>query len=96
MTAQRRTQSAEHEALGNTVREVRVRRRLSQEQLGFASGLHRNYVGAIERGEINPTFRVLLKLHAGLGFELSELFALYEQRREEPLPPRRPRQRRAP
>lgn len=30
------------------------------------AGAARNYVGAIERGEINPTFRVLLKLCSGL------------------------------
>jgi transcriptional regulator with XRE-family HTH domain len=42
---------------------------MSQEELGFASGLHRNYVGAIEPGEINPTFRILLKLERGLGLQ---------------------------
>ena len=45
-------------------------------------GLHRNYVGAIERGEINPTFRILLRLQVGLTIPLSELFALYELRLE--------------
>jgi transcriptional regulator with XRE-family HTH domain len=63
---------------------VRARRDLSQERLGFASGLHRNYVGAIERGEINPTFKVLLRLSDGLTVPLSELFALYERRRLDP------------
>ena len=57
---------------------------MSQERLGLCSGLHRNYVGAIERGEINPTFAVLLKLADGLTVPLSELFALYERRRAEP------------
>jgi len=36
-------------ALGITVRQLRGIGGLSQEQLGFAAGLHRNYVGAIER-----------------------------------------------
>jgi ribosome-binding protein aMBF1 (putative translation factor) len=68
-------------ALGAAVREVRARRGLSQEQLGFQAGLHRNYVGGIERGELNLTFRVLLKLVHGLGVPLSELVALYERNR---------------
>lgn len=84
MNAERRVQSVEHLVLGRTVREVRARFDLSQERLGFASGLHRNYVGAIERGEINPTFRVLLRLSSGLTVSLSELFALYERRRLDP------------
>jgi len=86
-------QSVEHDVLGRTVRELRARRALSQEELGSASGLHRNYVGAIERGEINPTFKVLLKLSAGLRVQLSELFVLYEERRGEPRPARRVRRR---
>jgi transcriptional regulator with XRE-family HTH domain len=86
-------QSSEHERLGRAVRELRARRGLSQEVLGFRSGLHRNYVGAIERGEINPTFRVLIKLSHGLDFELSEIMQLWEERSSDP-PPRRRRRRR--
>jgi ribosome-binding protein aMBF1 (putative translation factor) len=68
-------------AFGRAVRELRARHDLSQEELGFRSSLHRNYVGAIERGEINPTFRVLLKLSSGLAMPLSEIVGKYESRR---------------
>jgi len=69
--------------LGLAARETRARRSLSQEHLGLTSGLHRNDIGAIERGEINPMFRILLQLSDGLALPLSELFTLYEQRRQE-------------
>lgn len=69
----------ELQALGAAVREVRARRGLSQEALGFASGLHRNYVGALERGEINATLKTLLRLTAGLRVPLSELIDVYER-----------------
>jgi transcriptional regulator with XRE-family HTH domain len=78
--------SAAHDCFGRVIRELRARRGLSQEQLGFQSGLHRNYVGAIERGEINPTFRVLLKLEHGLRLPLSEIIEVYETRRGEGVP----------
>lgn len=78
--------SLEHVVLGRAVRELRARRDLSQEQLGFHSGLHRNYVGAIERGEINPTFKTLLTVAGGLSLPLSEVIALYERRRVDHLP----------
>lgn len=75
--------SIEHVCLGRAVRELRARRDLSQEQLGFRSELHRNYVGSIERGEINPTFRTLLAVVAGLEMPLSMIVRLYELRRAE-------------
>jgi ribosome-binding protein aMBF1 (putative translation factor) len=74
-----RVKSEQHRALGHVVRYTRARRALSQEELGFHARLHRNYVGAIERGEINPTFRVLLKLARGLDLPLSELLREQEQ-----------------
>jgi transcriptional regulator with XRE-family HTH domain len=72
-------QSANHDALGRAVLEARARRGLSQEELGFRAKLHRNYIGAVERGEINPTFRTLLALTRGLDLPFSELVQLYER-----------------
>ena len=71
--------SAKYRALGGAVRETRARRGMSQEMLGIRAGLHRNYIGAIERGEINPTLRVIFKLARGLVMRPSELLALAEQ-----------------
>lgn len=79
----RPAQSVEHLVFGAAMRELRARRALTQEQLGLACGLHRNYVGAMERGEINPTFKVQLKVAWGLCVPLSELIALYERRRSD-------------
>lgn len=74
-----RALSADHLALGAIVRQLRARHAVSQEQLGARVGLHRNYVGAIERGEINPTYRTLLILAQGLEVRLSTIVRLCEQ-----------------
>lgn len=68
-------------ALGRAVRELRARRGFSQEQLGYRAGLHRNYVGAVERGEVNATFRIQIQLAHGLQLPISELIAVYERQR---------------
>jgi transcriptional regulator with XRE-family HTH domain len=52
---------------------------MSQEALGFAAGLHRNYVGALERGETNPTFVTLMRVAHGLELALSAVVAIYER-----------------
>jgi transcriptional regulator with XRE-family HTH domain len=73
--------SIDHLVLGEAARELRGRNAISQEELGFRAGLHRNYVGAIERGEINATFRTLLRLTFGLDVRLSALVLRYEDQR---------------
>jgi len=50
----------------------------SQESFGFACGFHRNYVGAVERGECHPTLLTLRRIASGFEIPLSELFALAE------------------
>jgi len=59
--------------------QARVVRFISQEELGARASLHRNYVGAIERGKINPTFRTLVQLAHGLRMPLSELVGICER-----------------
>jgi len=78
-----RKRSTQSVVLGAAVRELRVCRVLSQEHLAFRSRLHRNYVGALERGEVNPTFKTLLTLADGLDVELSALIRLAEERHED-------------
>jgi transcriptional regulator with XRE-family HTH domain len=66
-------------ALGLTLRRLRAVGGFTQETLGFAAGLHRNYVGAVERGEINPTLRVLCKVAYGLRVPASDLLVMAER-----------------
>lgn len=61
--------------LGHAIRETRQDLRISQEELGLRTGIHRNYVGGIERGERNPTVLKIGELAAALGVAPSELLA---------------------
>jgi transcriptional regulator with XRE-family HTH domain len=60
-------------ALGARVLTLRKAAGLTQESLAHAAGLHWTYVGQIERGERNPTYKNLLKLAKGLDVELARL-----------------------
>jgi transcriptional regulator with XRE-family HTH domain len=66
-------------ALGAAVRELREERGLSQEALGHAAGLHRNWIGGIERGERNPTFTSIVKVAAALDVSAAQLVAAAER-----------------
>ena len=60
--------------LGLRIRKLREQAKISQETLGHISGLHRTYVGAIERGERNPSVLSLKKIADALKVPLGELF----------------------
>lgn len=47
---------------------------MSQEELAFRAGIHRNYLGGIERGERNPALDNITAIGKALGVDLSELF----------------------
>ncbi|MGI8586552.1 MAG: helix-turn-helix transcriptional regulator [Chloroflexia bacterium] len=60
--------------LGLRVRELRYARGWSQEELASQCGLHRTYVGAVERGERNISVLNLLRISSSLGVSVNELF----------------------
>jgi transcriptional regulator with XRE-family HTH domain len=60
--------------LGRAVREARAELRISQEELSLRTGVHRNYIGGIERGERNPSVKTIARLAAALEVPPSELF----------------------
>lgn len=71
--------SAAHTAFGRAIRDLRAGRGLSQEQLGYDSGLHRTYIGGIERGERNPSLANILRIAEALEVSPSELLAATER-----------------
>jgi transcriptional regulator with XRE-family HTH domain len=61
--------------LGNRIRELRRKQGFSQESFADHCGLHRTYMGGIERGEHNLTIQTALTIAKGLGITLSKLLS---------------------
>ena len=60
--------------LGERIRTFRKAKGLSQEGLAEATGLHRTYIGGVERGERNISIVNLSSIAKALGISLTELF----------------------
>lgn len=60
-------------ALGQIVRELRLKRGLSQEELAGLSNLHFTYVSSVERGERNISIENIAKLAKALECQLKDL-----------------------
>lgn len=58
---------------GKHLRHLRENVGISQDALSNRADLHRTYVGAVERGERNPTFLTLRKYAAGLEITVEDL-----------------------
>ena len=59
---------------GTHLRHLRRERGLSQERLAELAGLHRTYLGGIERGERNVSLINLAAIASALDLSLSALF----------------------
>jgi transcriptional regulator with XRE-family HTH domain len=68
--------------LGEVIRDLREQRRMSQERLSLESGVHRNYIGGIERAERRPTIVAVATLASTLGIRPSDLMAQAERKAE--------------
>lgn len=58
---------------GKKVREERLKRKLTQEKLAKIAGVHRTYIGMVERGEKNLTLTNIQKIAKGLSIKVSDL-----------------------
>ncbi len=65
---------ARRQEFGDRVRALRTERRWSQEDLAEHAGLHRNYVGGIERGERNVGLDNIHALADALQVAVRDLF----------------------
>ncbi len=54
---------------------MRLAKGLSQEEFAFKAGVHRTYMGGIERGERNPALKNIATIAKALDITLSELFS---------------------
>jgi transcriptional regulator with XRE-family HTH domain len=70
------------EILGSRIRELRLKKGFSQESFADHCGLHRTYMGGIERGERNLTMQTVMTVARGLGLTMSELFSGIEKQAE--------------
>lgn len=59
--------------LSRNIQEYRSEKSLSQEELAEKCGLHRTYIGSIERGERNVTLSTLEILANSLDISISQL-----------------------
>jgi transcriptional regulator with XRE-family HTH domain len=65
---------------GEVIRELRLKARLSQEELSFACGRHRTYVSLIERGKNAPSILTLWALAEALDVTPSKIIRRVEVR----------------
>ena len=74
---------------GQVLQRIRLSRALTQEQLGFESGLHRTYISLLERGRKSPSLNTLFQLGKALRVSPSVILleveaALDNQRKSSP------------
>lgn len=60
-------------ALGGAIREIRIKREMTLEELARQVDLDVSYISLIERGQRNPTWGVVRRISKALGVPLPEL-----------------------
>ena len=60
--------------IGYKIKEKRLQKELSQEELASKSGIDQSDLSKIERGTMNPSIKMLKKIASGLGLELKLSF----------------------
>ncbi len=60
--------------LGKRIKEIRRQQKISQDQLAFESGISKNQISRIERGDINTGISTLFILAEVLDVPIKDLF----------------------
>lgn len=68
--------------LGANVRALRIRKKLTQEQLADLCDLHRTYIGAIERGNRNVSLKNIVIIAQALKVDPAELLSYNNELKE--------------
>ena len=58
---------------GNKLREIRIKKKLSQGDIARILGVHRSYISGLERGRRNPSLLTVQKVAKALGVNAKEL-----------------------
>ena len=61
------------EMVGKRIKELRTKLGMSQEELADVCGLHRTYIGSVERGERNLSLQNIIRIARALGITPSIL-----------------------
>lgn len=61
------------------VKEFRIKRKLTQEELAKRVGVRRETIVFLEKGRYNPSLKLVLKIAKELKVPISELFSLTQQ-----------------
>jgi transcriptional regulator with XRE-family HTH domain len=67
------SQSTARSRFAVNLRTARLSRGFSQEELGARAGLHRNYIGSVERNEKNISIDTIERLANALGVDVLDL-----------------------
>ena len=63
----------EHIQFGKKLREVRIKKKLSQGDVARILGVHRSYISGLERGRRNPSLVTVQKVAKALGVSPKDL-----------------------
>lgn len=66
-------------ALGKAIRQLRLKRRMTQEDLAHAAGVTTGTLSLVERGHANPTWGTVTNIAAALNVSMGELGKLTDR-----------------
>lgn len=68
-----------HPVIGETIRFLRKKAGLTQEEVAFGSGIHPTEISRLEKGKRNPKWETMKRLAKGLGVPCSQMVELAEE-----------------